>query len=402
MLKWTHFLKNNNLSLRIEPKWFKIVKDRITVNSVLERELNNEILIKKSEVKETNILRKDETHKSRKNSNKEVITWKKENDINSIYSIRSKKSRHHYYEEIGKHMIEYDKLQSNNDINNSPFLINCQGCEYNISRKKNLNTGCFIYIEKDIASTLQGRWEKDRDGLKYIKPYSSLQNIDKRNELMYNKEKNNNDNIVNMIVDKENNMLRLDAKVWLKNIVETTGIYTNLENFVDTNFVDFIDKELILQIGGVIQKGSELNLDGYFSFEIFAKNSNIEKFSIEGKILRTKNERKLYAIGIIVALTIIPDNTIVDLRTDTKIINWLIEYSNIGSVRRELDDQCYIFLNCINAMLDLKNIKIIMNNGVGSDQVLMKEIKLPALKKELIRCKDTIKEVVINYTNIVD
>lgn len=35
MMKWTHFLKTNALSLRIEPKWYKIIKDRITINGIL-------------------------------------------------------------------------------------------------------------------------------------------------------------------------------------------------------------------------------------------------------------------------------------------------------------------------------------------------------------------------------
>ncbi|EXX77170.1 hypothetical protein RirG_026270 [Rhizophagus irregularis DAOM 197198w] len=107
-----------------------------------------------------------------------------------------------------------------------------------------------------------------------------------------------------MVIDKESSILRMGAKLWLNN------------------------KEIILQVGGIIQKGSDLCLDGFFGIELFPKNSNIEKFSIEGKI--------------------------VDLKTDEKILKWSIDYSRIGSTRRELDDPCYIFLNCINTMLDLK------------------------------------------------
>ncbi|PKY27045.1 hypothetical protein RhiirB3_442609 [Rhizophagus irregularis] len=108
----------------------------------------------------------------------------------------------------------------------------------------------------------------------------------------------------------------------------------------------------------------------------------------------------IYAIGIITALMVIPDNTIVDLRTDDKILTWLIEYSNIGSNRRELDDPCYIFLNCINTVLELKNIKLLINEKKENDMAVLKSVKLPALKKELIRCKHSIKEVVVKYSNI--
>ncbi|PKC55509.1 hypothetical protein RhiirA1_402833 [Rhizophagus irregularis] len=151
-----------------------------------------------------------------------------------------------------------------------------------------------------------------------------------------------------MVIDKESSILRMGAKLWLNSIIEDEGIYDLLNNFIENDFINFIDKEIILQVGGIIQKGSDLCLDGFFGIELFPKNSNIEKFSIEGKIVKIKNERKLYALGIIIALTIIPENT--------------------------------------------KNGKI---------TEMMKEVKLPALKKELIRNKHSIEEVVIKYHNII-
>ncbi|GBC19475.2 hypothetical protein GLOIN_2v1474693 [Rhizophagus irregularis DAOM 181602=DAOM 197198] len=195
-----------------------------------------------------------------------------------------------------------------------------------------------------------------------------------------------------MVIDKESSILRMGAKLWLNSIIEDEGIYDLLNNFIENDFINFIDKEIILQVGGIIQKGSDLCLDGFFGIELFPKNSNIEKFSIEGKIVKIKNERKLYALGIIIALTIIPENTKVDLKTDEKILKWSIDYSRIGSTRRELDDPCYIFLNCINTMLDLKGIKFLINDKNGEITEMMKEVKLPALKKELIRNKHSIEE----------
>ncbi|CAB4473924.1 unnamed protein product [Rhizophagus irregularis] len=175
-----------------------------------------------------------------------------------------------------------------------------------------------------------------------------------------------------MVIDKDKNDLRTNAKLWLNSVIEKMGIYENLNNFIDNDFFDFTDKEIFLQLGGIIQKGPDLNLDGFFGIEIFAKNT----------------------------LMVIPDNTIVDLRTDDKILTWLIEYSNIGSNRRELDDPCYIFLNCINTVLELKNIKLLINEKKENDMAVLKSVKLPALKKELIRCKHSIKEVVVKYSNI--
>jgi hypothetical protein len=185
-----------------------------------------------------------------------------------------------------------------------------------------------------------------------------------------------------MVIDKEEKLLLLGARLWLNNIVDNIGIYEKLDKFIDNSFMKFIDKEIILQIGGVIQKGAELSLDGFFGIELFPKNSDAEKFSVEGKILTVRNERKLYVLAIIVALIIIPDNTIVDLRTDSKILEWLKGYSEIGSTRRELDDQCYIFLNCVNTMLELKNIKLLIVNKEADVMESMRDVKLPAIKKE--------------------
>ncbi|PKC59091.1 hypothetical protein RhiirA1_469935 [Rhizophagus irregularis] len=41
---------------------------------------------------------------SKKEKNKEFITWKKNEDI--VYSIMNKKSRSKVYDEVGKHLIE--------------------------------------------------------------------------------------------------------------------------------------------------------------------------------------------------------------------------------------------------------------------------------------------------------
>ncbi|POG80965.1 hypothetical protein GLOIN_2v1763910 [Rhizophagus irregularis DAOM 181602=DAOM 197198] len=224
MMKWTHFLKENGLALRIEPKWFKIVRDRITINGILERELCNEMLIKRMELDDTKKVRNSEDHsdKSRKETNKEIITWKDPKSSNNIY-------------------------------------------------------------KKDLATTIPGRWEKDNVDVKYIKPYRSLEYIDKRNASVQNMSNSNKEKLIinDMIIDRDKNKLRANAKFWLNRVIEETGIYENLNNFIERDFFDFTDKEIFLQIGAIIQKGPDLNLDGFFGIEIFAKNSKEEKFSIE-------------------------------------------------------------------------------------------------------------------------
>jgi hypothetical protein len=98
---------------------------------------------------------------------------------------------------------------------------------------------------------------------------------------------------------------------------------------------------------------------------------------------------------------VIPANTVVDLRTDVKILEWLKKYSEIGSTRRELDDECYIFLNCINTILELKNIRILIISKEAEIIESIQDVKIPAVKKELIRCKMSIQEVIIKYSSIM-
>ncbi|CAB4399026.1 unnamed protein product [Rhizophagus irregularis] len=153
LLKWTHFIRHNDLTPRIEPNWFKTVKQQI---SIVDKNDHSD-------------------NKLKKETNKELITWNSDNNI--IYSIKSKKSRHKKYDEIGRHLVEDKELNINNEDDNSPYLVDCKGCEYNIGRKLNKDK-CFIYIEKDIATMFKDRSEKTEvGGLKTFKPYMTRENI---------------------------------------------------------------------------------------------------------------------------------------------------------------------------------------------------------------------------------
>ncbi|PKC55110.1 hypothetical protein RhiirA1_476148 [Rhizophagus irregularis] len=147
-----------------------------------------------------------------------------------------------------------------------------------------------------------------------------------------------------------------------------------------------IDKEVIVNLGVVIQKGEELCLDGFFGLEIIPKSSDVEKFNFEGKLAFVKNERKVYAVALIISIIILPCNIKIELRTDLKIIEWLYNYSKMGSTRRELDDKLYVYLNFIDNM---------------DAQSTIQDVKVPAIKRQLINCKDTIKETSINVDNIL-
>ncbi|CAB4489022.1 unnamed protein product [Rhizophagus irregularis] len=167
----------------------------------------------------------------------------------------------------------------------------------------------------------------------------------------------------NKIDNVENSMM------WLEFILEDNELKETLRNF-DDEWLYTVDKEIIVNIGAVIQKGDELCLDGFLEIELILKSSDIYKFNFDGI-----------------------------LRTDLEIIDCLYKYSKIGSFRRELDDKLYICLNFINTVLVLKNIHMLVKDDKMGAQKAIQGVKVPAIKKELISCKQTIKEIEIKMNN---
>ncbi|CAG8533905.1 17588_t:CDS:2 [Rhizophagus irregularis] len=146
-----------------------------------------------------------------------------------------------------------------NDICN--MKMTTEAFKQNITLHDNLEDSTSINIakiklEKEKTTTISGRWEKDNEDVKYIKPYMTLENIDKRNVSVQRTSNINKENLIinNMVIDKDKNELRANAKLWLNNVIEETGIYENLNNFIDRDFFDFTNKEIFLQIGAIIQK----------------------------------------------------------------------------------------------------------------------------------------------------
>ncbi|PKY52659.1 hypothetical protein RhiirA4_470434 [Rhizophagus irregularis] len=306
-MKWSHFLAMNNLS----------------------RKFNGKDIV----------LRKDLPTSTRKESNKEIIMWKKGKDY--IYSVKSKKSRSKNYDEVGKHLILHEDLKTENTKYNSPFLMDCKGEE----KLKN----------NEIENVM--------------KPYMMTENIEIQNETA------------------------IEA-----NIGEDNELKETLRNFVD-EWLYIVDKEVIVNIRAVIQKGDELCLDGFLGIELIPKSSDIYKFNFDGILRFVKDERNVYIIALIIAIIILPCNIKTEIRTDLEIIDCLYKYSKIGSFRRELDDKLYICLNFINTVLVLKNIHMLVKDDKMGAQKAIQGVKVPAIKKELISCKQTIKEIEIKMNN---
>lgn len=143
-----------------------------------------------------------------------------------------------------------------------------------------------------------------------MKPYETCENIDAMNDLAIE---------ANMDVFKEKDqvIMRINNNVpdnidiclmWLDYVIENKGMYEELREFVIVKMKGFIDKEVIVNIGAVIQKGEELCLDGFFGLEIIPKSSDIDKFNFNGKLKFTKNEKKVYAVALMVAIIILSCN----------------------------------------------------------------------------------------------
>ncbi|PKC55507.1 hypothetical protein RhiirA1_475478 [Rhizophagus irregularis] len=196
----------------------------------------------------------------------------------------------------------------------------------------------------------------------------------------------------NKIDNVENSMM------WLEFILEDNELKETLRNF-DDEWLYTVDKEIIVNIGAVIQKGDELCLDGFLEIELILKSSDIYKFNFDGILRFVKDERNVYIIALIIAIIILPCNIKTKIRTDLEIIDCLYKYSKIGSFRRELDDKLYICLNFINTVLVLKNIHMLVKDDKMGAQKAIQGVKVPAIKKELISCKQTIKEIEIKMNN---
>ncbi|CAG8754510.1 3610_t:CDS:2, partial [Rhizophagus irregularis] len=74
-------------------------------------------------------------------------------------------------------------LQDSNNDYNSPYLIDCKGCAFNIRRKTNKEK-CMIYIEKETALLIKGRVVKDKNDITLMKPYMTRENIYEKNEMV--------------------------------------------------------------------------------------------------------------------------------------------------------------------------------------------------------------------------
>lgn len=65
------------------------------------------------------------------------------------------------------------------DMDNSPELVKCNGCELNISKNSQNKNECFIYMNNQESRIIKKRCENQM-----LKPYETLRNIINKNNII--------------------------------------------------------------------------------------------------------------------------------------------------------------------------------------------------------------------------
>lgn len=95
-----------------------------------------------------------------------IVTWKENG--NTIFGMNKKKSQSKDFKRIKYHLIIKDTV---NNLDESPCLIKCKGCEKNI-QKKTRNSICLIYLNNQDSRIIKQRMEDNYINL--MKRYETL------------------------------------------------------------------------------------------------------------------------------------------------------------------------------------------------------------------------------------
>ncbi|RGB41182.1 hypothetical protein C1646_752443 [Rhizophagus diaphanus] len=226
------------------------------------------------------------------------------------------------------------------------------------------------------TTMIKGRRKVVHDGTEtMLKPYMTLENIEIQNELAL-----------------EENM---------KEIREMEAANMKIDDSID----DSVENSLIwFELcyrrwrEAVIQQGEEMCLDGFFGLEIIPKSIDVDKFNFEGRFKSIKNEKKAYALALIIAIVILSCNIIIELRTDLNIIEWLYNYSQIvdehslnwnyihieGAFRRCFKELSYNSVKIDLMLLDYGKDYLIESNGSNITIDVDATFKLITMRRRLL------------------
>ncbi|PKY55306.1 hypothetical protein RhiirA4_427411 [Rhizophagus irregularis] len=358
LLKWKHLCKEQGLNTKGQ-----IQKENIHINYF------------------------DENDKQDKNS---IITWNDEGEY-PIFSIDKKRSQSKKYKRIGIHLI---MIGDQYDLNNSPRLKECQGCDRNISKKKGNNNECLIHIENEISRIVERRKEEND-----IKPYETLNNIIKKNEWLksYTNEDKRN--------ELYNRKLELIDKI----------IKTNENNFMDLiknsiiedNELNLVAKRRFCLLIDVKKKKCEINSKGkrIYSYNVIWKifesgiksNTEEELIFLANYGCNNENEFKIILRSIIVGILIISENSELILGINEKVNRLIFEFINNFSNRKKIDSDFYLELLFLENYLETNNIELIEEN-----EKLYKNIKEKRKEMQEMLKDHSVVKTIKNYFEIID
>ncbi|PKY55294.1 hypothetical protein RhiirA4_474639 [Rhizophagus irregularis] len=200
MKKWKHMCIELGTSTKGKiPIWFKELEQKLIDNTNENTRKIKKEYMGKFERSNVNINYFDESEKQEKNT---IISWNEEGEF-PVFAEDKKGSKSKKYKRIG---IHYTYKEDTIDWNNSPLLVMCKGCEKNISKKKDNNQKCLIYIENKNSRIIKTRKEEGA-----IKPYETISNLIKKNECVkaINEDEKKNEEI-NRKIDQIDSLIKAE------------------------------------------------------------------------------------------------------------------------------------------------------------------------------------------------
>ncbi|GBC14484.2 hypothetical protein GLOIN_2v1478197 [Rhizophagus irregularis DAOM 181602=DAOM 197198] len=395
MKKWKHMCIELGVSTKGKiPKWFKELEGKLIDNTNENTRKIKKEYMGKFERSNININYFDESEKQGKNT---IISWNEEGEF-PVFAVDKKGSKSKKYKRIG---IHYTYKEDTLDWNNSPLLIMCEGCEKNISKKKDNNEKCLIYIENKNSRIITTRKEEG-----VIKPYETISTLIKKNECIraISEDEENNEEI-NRKIDQIDRLIKAED-----------DFITIMKNSLFENENDRRAKRYYLMIE-LKKIKSHTNSKGkrafWYNIIWILKENNVNK---EEEILMSasyeifnENEFKILIRSIIIGLILINSNSEIVLGINKNVKKLIKEFITNTSNRKKIDNDYYIELlyiedfmtkNDINIVEEINEEEVITMKGIKKrmDQILGKD-----LKEKKMRYKIEIIEnaLLINEYNLI-
>ncbi|PKY56492.1 hypothetical protein RhiirA4_476823 [Rhizophagus irregularis] len=360
MKKWKHMCIELGVSIKGKiPLWFKELEIKLIDNTNENtRKIKKEYMgqLEKSNI---NINYFDESKKQGKNM---IISWNEEGEF-PVFAEDKKGSKSKKYKRIGVH---YTYKDDKCDWNSSPLLVMCEGCEKNISKKKEKPQKCLIYIENKNSRIIKTR--KEEGG---IKPYETIVNLIKKNECVKMvSEDEKRDEEINKKIDQIDSLIQAEGDfiTIMKNSLSENDNGENVKRYY--LMIDL--KKIKSSINSIGKRVYWYNIIWILKEDdIYKKDEILMSASYE---VCNENEFKILIRSIIIGLILINENSEVVLGLNENIKNLIKEFIFNTSNRKKIDSEYYTELLYIENLI-LNNAIKIVDEKDGEETTKIKEIK---------------------------